>query len=255
MLRGARVAAARDGKRIKDALERALELDSRLQDAWFGIGLYHYYADIAPAALKVLRFLLLLPGGDRVQGLQEMERARDQGELLRGEADYQLHWLYLWYEEQPLRALDLLRSLDDRYPTNPIFLQRIADVEHVYFHDHLASANSWRALLDRATTKRVALTALAQTRARIGLAAELIELSDEAGAIALLAPVIAARATEPHGALALAELTLGDAHASLGARARAIDAYSRAIADAPRDDPEALRPRARAALARLRSAR
>ena len=177
VLRGARVAAARDGKRIKDALERALALDSRLQDAWFGIGLYHYYADIAPAALKVLRFLLLLPGGDRVQGLQEMERARTRVELLRGEADYQLHWLYLWYEEQPLRALDLLRSLDERYPTNPLFLQRIADVEHVYFHDHLASANSWRALLDRATTKRVALPTLAQNRARIGLAAESIELS------------------------------------------------------------------------------
>ena len=62
------------------------------------------------------------------QGLQEMQRARDQGELLRGEADYQLHWLYLWYEQQPHRALDLLRGLDERYPTNPIFLQRIADV-------------------------------------------------------------------------------------------------------------------------------
>ena len=29
------------------------------------IGLYKYYADVAPAAAKVLRFLLLLPGGDR----------------------------------------------------------------------------------------------------------------------------------------------------------------------------------------------
>ena len=69
VLRGERLAAARDGKRIKDALERALELNPMLQDAWFGIGLYHYYADVAPAALKVLRFLLLLPGGDRAQGL------------------------------------------------------------------------------------------------------------------------------------------------------------------------------------------
>jgi hypothetical protein len=48
VLRRERVGAARDGKRIKEALERALALDPRLQEAYFGIGLYHYYADVAP---------------------------------------------------------------------------------------------------------------------------------------------------------------------------------------------------------------
>ncbi len=81
VLRGERLAAARDGKRIKDALDRALALDPEMHDAWFGIGLYHYYADVAPAAAKVLRWLLFLPGGDRVKGLEEMLRARDQGAL------------------------------------------------------------------------------------------------------------------------------------------------------------------------------
>ena len=70
VLRGERLAAARDGKRIKDALEQALALDPTLDDARFGIGLYKYYADIAPAAAKILRFLLLLPGGDRTEGLR-----------------------------------------------------------------------------------------------------------------------------------------------------------------------------------------
>src|SRR6185369_6621654 len=65
VLRRERLGAARDGKRIKEALERALALDPRLQEAYFGIGLYHYYADVAPAAAKMLRWLLLLPGGDK----------------------------------------------------------------------------------------------------------------------------------------------------------------------------------------------
>ena len=65
VLRGERLAAARDGKQIKDALERALALDPSLQDAYFGIGLYRYYADIVPAALKFLRWMLLLPGGEQ----------------------------------------------------------------------------------------------------------------------------------------------------------------------------------------------
>ena len=65
VLRGEPLAAARDGKRIKAALEHALMLDPDMQDAYFGIGLYQYYADVAPAAAKVLRWLLTLPGGDR----------------------------------------------------------------------------------------------------------------------------------------------------------------------------------------------
>ena len=99
VLREEKVAAARDGKRIKDALERALALDPDLDDAYFGIGMYRYYADVAPAAARILRFLLLLPGGDRHEGLAQMLRARTRGRLLQGEADYQLHIVYLWYEQ------------------------------------------------------------------------------------------------------------------------------------------------------------
>jgi hypothetical protein len=149
VLRGQRLTAAREGKAIKDALERALALDPALDDAYFGIGLYHYYADVAPAAVKALRWLMLLPGGDRARGLREMRQARDRGELLRDEADYQLHWLYLWYEHDPATALSLLRRLDERHPSNPLFLERIADVQHEYFHDHAASAASWEALIAR----------------------------------------------------------------------------------------------------------
>ena len=128
-LRGQRLAAARNGKRIKDALEKALQLDPELDDAYFGIGLYHYYADVAPMGAKFLRWLLLLPGGDRAQGLREMLRARDHGQLMTGEADFQLQQVYLWYEHNPAEALRLLQKLDARYPSNPLFLQRIAEVQ------------------------------------------------------------------------------------------------------------------------------
>ena len=65
-----------------------------------GSGCTSYYADVAPAAAKILRFLLLLPGGDRREGLAQMLRARTRGRLLQGEADYQLQIIYLWYEQQ-----------------------------------------------------------------------------------------------------------------------------------------------------------
>ena len=173
VLRGQRLAAARDGKLIKDALDRALKADPQLDDAYFGIGLYHYYADVAPMAARILRWLLLLPGGDRVQGMREMLRAREHGELFTGEADYQLQLLYLWYEQKPAEALALLERLDARYPTNPLFLQRIAEVQSGYLHNHPASAATWRELLSRARAGQVYMPLRAEVRARRGLALEL----------------------------------------------------------------------------------
>ncbi|HEX7019961.1 MAG TPA: hypothetical protein VF159_08130, partial [Gemmatimonadaceae bacterium] len=90
VLRDEKLAAARDGKRIKESLERALELAPGLEDAQFGIGLYQYYAATAPAPARFLRFLLMLPGGDRKEGLARMQRTHNRGRLLQGEADYQL---------------------------------------------------------------------------------------------------------------------------------------------------------------------
>lgn len=253
--RGEKLIAARDAKRIKDALERALALDPSLNDAWFGIGLYHYYADVAPTVLKLLRFLLLLPGGNREQGMREMLRTRQQGQLLRGEADFQMHWLYDWYEERPDRALELLRGLAASYPTNPLFAARIAEVQHVNFSDHQGAAATWQQLLERATTDNVAFAALTAARARVGLARELVDLSQPRQALATLDPVLRARPSAPYGITAEASLTRGDALAAIGDRTGASSAYTQAIADAPRDDPAGIRRRAREGQSGLRSRR
>lgn len=253
--RGEKLIAARDAKRIKDALERALALDPSLNDAWFGIGLYHYYADVAPTVLKLLRFLLLLPGGNREQGMREMLRTRQQGQLLRGEADFQMHWLYDWYEERPDRALELLRGLAASYPTNPLFAARIAEVQHVNFSDHQGAAATWQQLLERATTDNVAFAALTAARARVGLARELVDLSQPRQALAALDPVLRSRPSAPYGITAEASLTRGDALAALGDRTGAASAYAQAIADAPRDDPAGIRRRAREGQSGLRSRR
>ncbi len=250
VLRGERLSAARDGKQAKDALERALTLDRSLQDAYFGIGLYRYYADVVPAALKFFRWMLLLPGGNKVEGLQQMQRARDRGELLRGEADFQLVWIYLWYEQKTDDALKLLDGLRTAYPHNPLFVQAIAEVQDVYRHDDAASLEAWRALLALARDRKVALPAASDARARLGIALRLDGFAETDAAIEQLQAVVDARPAAPYGAAALARYRLGAAFDRMGWRDRAVAAYTAAIASAPADDPDEVRTKARSAIAR-----
>jgi tetratricopeptide (TPR) repeat protein len=199
-----RLAAARDGAKAKEALQRTLALDPALDDARFGLGMYHYYADVAPAAFRWVRWLLALPGGDRDAGLAEITSARERGQILRGEADYQLHLIYLWYEKRPQDALAIVRDLCARYPGNPLFAHREAEILDVYFHDATGSLDATTALLARAAAGDVREPALAATRARLNMARQLDRLGRTSEAVTLLTDLIAERPTRPADAAARA---------------------------------------------------
>src|SRR5258706_10076366 len=213
VLRGQYFSAAREGETVKVALERALDLDPTLDDAYFGIGVYHYYADVAPTALRMLRWLLLLPGGDRVAGLREMLQGRDRGQLLKGEAEYQLHFVYLRYERRTDEALASLERLHAPYPGNPLYLQRVAEIRDGYIHDQPASVSAWRRLLDRALAGTVYNARITEVRARLGLASELVNMNQVDAAMEHLRIVIDMQPTDPIGALADAEQQLRSASA------------------------------------------
>jgi tetratricopeptide (TPR) repeat protein len=235
------LAAARDGKRIKNALENALALDPGLYDANAGVGMYQYYADIAPAVLKILRWFLGLPGGDKVKGLEQMRRARDQGLLLRAEATYQLHLVDLWYENKPEEALSLLADLRARYPHNPLFLLNAAQVQEVYRKDSPAALALYRALVEGARSGGLREPVMAEAWGRLGAAAQLDAMAESDRAIDELRAVIERRPAAPYGAVAQAQLELGRISDRLGRRDQAVAAYAAAIAAAPADDPRNVR--------------
>jgi tetratricopeptide (TPR) repeat protein len=199
-----RLAAARDGKRIKESLERALGLDPDLHDAEFGLGMYRYYAGVAPAFFRFLRFLLLLPGGNREDGLRQLERAAAHGQLVRGEAQYQIHVLYLWYEKKWREAIVIVRELQDRYPRNPLFRQIEAEILDTYFHDAEASRAASEQLLAMARSGSVNRPDLAATVARLNIARQSIVLKQRDRAADTLDLLIAEQPNAPYGALARA---------------------------------------------------
>ena len=244
VLRGEKLSAARDGKQIKEAMERAISLEPGLDDAYFGLGMYKYYADVAPAAARFLRFLLLLPGGDRKEGLRQMLRARSRGRLVQGEADFQLHVIYLWYERQTDRAIELLRALQARYPGNPLYLASIAEIQDGYQHDIVASLETWRALLAAAREQRANNAALAEVQARLGAAKMLEGLCLTDDAVEHLKVVTSLKPQAPYASLAVAHLRLGEAYDRLGQRSHALAQYKAALASVPTLDTRDVRGQA-----------
>ena len=147
----------------------------------------------------MLRWLLLLPGGSREEGLRQIEEARVQGQLVRGEADYQLHLIYLWYEKRSGDALELIRGLQARYPHNPLFYQVEADIHDVYFHDPVASLASSTEALARATDGALREPALTAVRARFNIALQLDRLGRRRESIEALDRLIEERPSRPFG--------------------------------------------------------
>ncbi|MCX6545465.1 MAG: hypothetical protein NTV05_13780 [Acidobacteria bacterium] len=249
------LAAARDGKRIKNALEKALSLDSQIQDANFGIGMYEYYADTAPAVFKFLRWLLLLPGGDKVNGLRQMVQTRNQGVLLKSDAAYQLHFIYLWYEKNPDGALELLEELRARHPHNPMFLLNVAQLHEIYRSDRIAALEAYRSLVDGARGGSLREAELAETWGRLGAADQLDALAESDRAVDELRLVLERRPAKPFGAIARAHLGLGRAYDRLGWRDKAVAEFVAARVTAPPDDPLEVRKAASDGLSRTPDAR
>ena len=211
-LRNERLSAARDGARIKEALERALVMNPALYDAYFGIGLYRYLAerDFGTGAAPPVA---AAPAWRRPRARTPRHAPRPS----RGPPAHRRSGLSasphlsVVEEDEPERAVALLRGLRDRHLRNPLFWQLIAEVEDVYLQDATASRRSWELLLDAARAGRVSESALAETRARLGIARQLDITFETDAAVPHLRAVIEAKATAPAGALAQAYLAL-DTH-------------------------------------------
>ena len=126
-LRARDLPTARAGKRMRSLLLTALQLDPSLTDAYAGIGLYNYFVDTLPTIVKILRFFIGLPGGNRVLGLQQMAKAAQSGEFTSAETKFYLAKDYTRRNEMQFpKALALFQQLVSEYPQNPFWKMMVA---------------------------------------------------------------------------------------------------------------------------------
>ena len=120
-LRGENRAAARAGVHAREHFLRAIQLDPELVDAEFGLGLYNYYADTLTGIVKLLSFFMGIPGGNKQEGIRQLEHDISQGVLTPAAARFYLALDLHRYDQKYEKALAVIGPLVEKYPSNPLF--------------------------------------------------------------------------------------------------------------------------------------
>src|SRR5688572_17055204 len=120
-VRGAHMAASSSARQGHKALTEGLRLNPRASDALFAMGAYNYFAANLPALVKGIRFLLMIPGGNRDRGLAQLEEAAASSRLFGTEALMLLSFIYTAREEDDAaRALGYIEQARRREPESPL---------------------------------------------------------------------------------------------------------------------------------------
>jgi tetratricopeptide (TPR) repeat protein len=129
-LRDHALATARAGKKMRNLSLQAVKLNPNLYDAYLGTGIYNYFEATLPTYVRMLRFLIRLPGGDRARGLEQLQTAADKGEIVVGEARFHLAKNYSRSNErQYAKSLELLQAMQRDYPHNPLWKLLVGSLE------------------------------------------------------------------------------------------------------------------------------
>jgi tetratricopeptide (TPR) repeat protein len=128
-LRFEKMPVAHAGVEARKHLLRCLQLDPSMADAYLGLGLYNYYVDTLSAMAKILRFFMGIPGGDKREGLRQLEIASTKGELTQVEARFNMAKSLRNYDRDYARAEQAAAPLVAEHPENCIFLLLAGDIE------------------------------------------------------------------------------------------------------------------------------
>ena len=139
------VTAYFSGRRAISNLERSLELDPSYYDAFFGLGIYQYFAGTLPNVIKILARLVAIKG-DPAEGVQQLNLARQKALFTADSAKLILIEVQNTRGSQfynPQRSLEFINQLRAKFPTNPLmhYVEVICLYETGHYDDVTTQAN------------------------------------------------------------------------------------------------------------------
>jgi len=103
-----------------DSLKTCIQMDPDNKDVLFGIGTFDYYTARFSGIKKFLAYLLLHEG-NKEEGLRKLSIASKEALYSATEAKSMLLHIYLFFEAEYAKALDLAGRLAEQYAHNPRF--------------------------------------------------------------------------------------------------------------------------------------
>lgn len=119
------IGGLRDGWRGLTALEKAVEINPTLYDAYLGIGTYNYWRSRMTQKLSWLPFF----PDRRKEGMAQLRLVAEKGQYGSVAAKSLLVWVYV-EEKQYLKSVTLAKKLLDQYPDSRILLWGLATTFH-----------------------------------------------------------------------------------------------------------------------------
>ncbi len=147
-VRGENRNVARVGVNARAEMLRALELDPQMADATTGVGIYNYYVDTLPTMVRILRFFMGIPGGDKTLGVKQMEIGMNHGVILAVDVRFILARALRQYDEKYEEARIIAEPLAARYPQNALFQLLLGNLNTELGRKELAAVHFHAALGD-----------------------------------------------------------------------------------------------------------
>jgi hypothetical protein len=128
-LRGEHHAVAHAGVSARREFLRALQLDPDMADATAGVGLYNYYVDSFSSIVKMLGFFMGIPGGNKQEGIRQMQIGIDRGVLISVDTRFYLANSLRKYDHKYEEAMVVAEPLVTQYPHNPVYLLLVGNLD------------------------------------------------------------------------------------------------------------------------------
>ncbi len=209
--------AARDGANAKSYIDKYVKEYPADPDGYFALGTYNYFAEILPTFFKMVRFLLFIPAGNRVEGLKQIERST-KSVYFGPTSRLMLMDIYNEFEARQDEAIKLGESLHSQYPASDEASRALAQVyAGPSVEDHARAAQLYGAIAARHRSATSVEGRARRYRALFAHVGQLHERWQTDDAIAVLTAAIAEAPADPAWVLPQLLLWRGNYRALLNA--------------------------------------
>lgn len=145
------VTAYFSGRRAIKNLEKSLQLDPTYYDAYFGLGIYNYFAGTLPGVIKILAKIVAIKG-DPDQGVAQLNAAREKALFTADSAKLILIEVQNTRGSKyyaPEKSLQYIRQLRAKFPDNPLmhYVELICLFETGQYEQVLSGGKEFLALI------------------------------------------------------------------------------------------------------------